>query len=45
MRWRISRIVNGCVAQQRLMFEYNVGVSPRSTYTVKSMDGDYFEDS
>ena len=28
-----------------LMFEYNVGVSPRNTYTVKTLDGDYFEDS
>jgi restriction system protein len=28
-----------------LMFEYNVGVSPRSTYTVKALDSDYFEES
>jgi restriction system protein len=28
-----------------LMFEYNVGVSPRDTYTVKTLDGDYFEES
>src|SRR5262245_35040564 len=28
-----------------LMFEYNVGVLPRNTYTVKSLDGDYFEES
>jgi len=28
-----------------LMFEYNVGVSPRSTYTVKALDTDYFEES
>jgi restriction system protein len=28
-----------------LMFEYNVGVSPRGTYTVKALDGDYFEES
>ncbi len=28
-----------------LMFEYNVGVSPQSTYTVKALDGDYFEES
>lgn len=27
-----------------LMFEFNVGVSPRSIYTVKSLDGDYFEE-
>lgn len=25
-----------------LMFEYDVGVNPRSTYIVKSIDGDYF---
>jgi restriction system protein len=28
-----------------LMFEYNVGVSARSTYTVKALDSDYFEES
>lgn len=28
-----------------LMFEYNIGVSPRNTYTVKTLDGDYFEES
>lgn len=28
-----------------LMFEYDVGVSARSTYTVKTIDGDYFEES
>lgn len=28
-----------------LMFEFDVGVSPRSTYTVKALDSDYFEDS
>lgn len=28
-----------------LMFQYDVGVSARSTYTVKAIDGDYFEES
>ncbi len=28
-----------------LMFESDVGVSPRSVYTVKAIDGDYFEES
>jgi restriction system protein len=28
-----------------LMFEYDVGVSARNTYTVKTIDGDYFEES
>jgi len=28
-----------------LMFEHDVGVSPRRTYTVKDVDGDYFEES
>jgi restriction system protein len=28
-----------------LMFEYGVGVTARNTYTVKSLDGDYFEES
>jgi restriction system protein len=27
-----------------LMFEYDVGVSARSSYTVKTLDGDYFEE-
>jgi restriction system protein len=27
-----------------LMFEYNVGVSPGNTYTVKAIDSDYFEE-
>jgi restriction system protein len=29
----------------QLMFEHDVGVSPRRTYTVKDVDGDYFEES
>lgn len=29
----------------RLMFDFDVGATPRSTYTVKQLDGDYFEDS
>lgn len=28
-----------------LMFDANVGVAPRISFTVKSIDGDYFEDS
>jgi restriction system protein len=28
-----------------LMFEYEVGVTARGSYTVKSIDGDYFEES
>lgn len=28
-----------------LMFEHDVGVSPRRTYVVKDIDGDYFEES
>jgi restriction system protein len=28
-----------------LMFDYEVGVTPRSTYTVKSIDGDYFDEN
>ena len=28
-----------------LMFEYDVGVNPRSTYIVKSIDGDYFDEA
>ena len=28
-----------------LMFEYDIGVNPRSTYVVKSIDGDYFEEA
>ena len=28
-----------------LMFEHDVGVSPRRTFIVKDVDGDYFEDS
>ncbi len=28
-----------------LMFDANVGVSPRGAYTVKSIDGDYFEEA
>ncbi len=28
-----------------LMFEFDIGVSPKGSYTVKSIDGDYFEDS
>ena len=28
-----------------LMFEHDVGVSPKRTYTVKDIDGDYFEES
>jgi restriction system protein len=28
-----------------LMFDYDVGVSARGSYTVKSIDGDYFEES
>jgi len=28
-----------------LMFEFEVGVTPRSTYTVKGIDGDYFEET
>ncbi|MCA0374838.1 MAG: restriction endonuclease [Gemmatimonadetes bacterium] len=28
-----------------LMFEYDVGVSPKRTFTVKDVDGDYFEES
>ena len=28
-----------------LMFEYDVGVNSRSTYVVKSIDGDYFEEA
>ncbi len=28
-----------------LMFEFNIGVSPRSTYVVKTIDSDYFEES
>lgn len=27
-----------------LMFEYDVGVNPRSTYVVKTLDGDYFDE-
>jgi len=27
------------------MFEYGVGVTARSSYTVKALDGDYFEES
>jgi restriction system protein len=29
----------------RLMFDHNVGVSERSTFKVKQLDGDYFEDA
>ena len=29
----------------RLMFDFDVGATPRSTYTVKQLDSDYFEDS
>jgi restriction system protein len=28
-----------------LMFDYDVGVNSRSTYVVKSIDGDYFEEA
>ena len=28
-----------------LMFEHDVGVSPKRTYTVKDVDGDYFDES
>jgi restriction system protein len=28
-----------------LMFEHDVGVSPKRAYTVKDIDGDYFEES
>jgi len=28
-----------------LMFEYDVGVAPKNTYTVKTLDGDYFEEA
>lgn len=28
-----------------LMFEYDIGVSPRRSYVVKDIDGDYFEDA
>ena len=28
-----------------LMFEFNIGVSPRGSYVVKTIDGDYFEES
>jgi restriction endonuclease Mrr len=28
-----------------LMFDYEVGVAPRSTYTVKGIDGDYFDET
>src|SRR5262249_32932619 len=28
-----------------LMFEHDVGVSPKRSYTVKDVDGDYFEES
>jgi restriction system protein len=28
-----------------LMFEHDVGVSPKRTYIVKDIDGDYFEES
>lgn len=28
-----------------LMFEFNIGVSPRGSYVVKMIDGDYFEES
>lgn len=28
-----------------LMFDYDVGVNPRNTYVVKSIDGDYFEEA
>ena len=28
-----------------LMFDFDVGVTPRGSYTVKSVDGDYFEES
>jgi restriction system protein len=29
----------------RLMFDFDVGATPRSTYTVKQLDTDYFEES
>ena len=29
----------------RLMFDFDIGATPRSTYTVKQLDSDYFEDS
>jgi restriction system protein len=29
----------------RLMFDFDVGATPRSTYTVKQLDSDYFEES
>ncbi len=29
----------------RLMFDFDVGVNPRSSYTVKQLDSDYFEES
>lgn len=28
-----------------LMFEFDVGVNPRMSYTVKQLDSDYFEDA
>ncbi|CAN5528538.1 hypothetical protein BH09GEM1_BH09GEM1_00370 [soil metagenome] len=28
-----------------LMFEHDIGVSPKRTYVVKDIDGDYFDDS
>ncbi len=28
-----------------LMFEFDVGVSPKTPITVKDIDGDYFEES
>lgn len=28
-----------------LMFDYEIGVTPRSTYTVKGIDGDYFDEN
>lgn len=29
----------------RLMFDFDIGATPRSTYTVKQLDSDYFEES
>jgi restriction system protein len=29
----------------RLMFDFDIGATPQSTYTVKQLDSDYFEDS
>lgn len=28
----------------RLMFDFDIGATPRSTYTVKQLDSDYFEE-